>query len=186
MAGRESRRSRRPRTFTLVAKHDVISTSDGASHYAWGYAPSSDLPMQYPGPTLIAKEGDTVRIVLSNKLPVAVSVIFPGQQGVTAACAAAPAVCVPGALTLEARAVTQAEFDADTEVAGPTYTFVAGKPGTYLYHSGTNADLQIEMGLVGALIVRPSDYDFGTTGSHASARPMRTPEPGTTARICSC
>ena len=26
------------RTFVLTAKHDVISTSDGNSHYAWGYA----------------------------------------------------------------------------------------------------------------------------------------------------
>ena len=36
-----------------------------------------------------------------------------------------------------------------------TYRFTASHPGTYLYHSGTRPDLQIEMGLVGALIVRP-------------------------------
>jgi FtsP/CotA-like multicopper oxidase with cupredoxin domain len=40
-----------------------------------------------------------------------------------------------------------------------TYSFTAGKPGTYLYHSGTRPDLQVEMGLVGALIVRPAGYD---------------------------
>jgi FtsP/CotA-like multicopper oxidase with cupredoxin domain len=34
------------------------------------------------------------------------------------------------------------------------YSFTATNPGTYMYHSGTNMDLQIEMGLVGALIVR--------------------------------
>jgi len=32
------------------------------------------------------------------------------------------------------------------------------KPGTYLYHSGTRMDLQTEMGLVGALIVRPANF----------------------------
>jgi FtsP/CotA-like multicopper oxidase with cupredoxin domain len=37
-----------------------------------------------------------------------------------------------------------------------TYTFTPTEPGTYLYHSGTEPDLQVEMGLVGALIVRPA------------------------------
>ena len=38
------------------------------------------------------------------------------------------------------------------------YTFTATEPGTYLYHSlgGSNPGLHTEMGLVGALIVRPS------------------------------
>ncbi len=39
--------------------------------------------MQYPGPTLIVNQGDTVKIVLNNTLPVPVSIVFPGQQGVT-------------------------------------------------------------------------------------------------------
>lgn len=146
-----------PRTFTLTAKHDFISTSDGGSHYAWGYAFGTDLPMQYPGPTLIVRQGDTVKIVLNNSLPVPVSVVFPGLQGVTATGGN------PGLLTREARAVPLSE---NAVVAGPTYTFVADKPGTYLYHSGTNPDLQVEMGLVGALIVRPNGYAMGTTSSH--------------------
>jgi FtsP/CotA-like multicopper oxidase with cupredoxin domain len=36
-----------------------------------------------------------------------------------------------------------------------TYKFHAGKPGTYAYYSGSHADLQIEMGLYGAVVVRP-------------------------------
>jgi FtsP/CotA-like multicopper oxidase with cupredoxin domain len=36
------------------------------------------------------------------------------------------------------------------------YTFFASNPGTYTYYSGTNPDLQVEMGLVGAIIVRPT------------------------------
>ena len=31
----------------------------------------------------------------------------------------------------------------------------ASEPGTYTYYSGTNSGLQVEMGLVGAIIVRP-------------------------------
>ena len=37
--------------------------------------------MQYPGPTLIVNQGDTVKIVLNNTLPVPVSIIFPGTAG---------------------------------------------------------------------------------------------------------
>ena len=128
-----------PRTFTLTAKQAFISTSDGGSHYSWGYAFGSQLPMQYPGPTLIVNQGDTVKIVLNNTLPVPVSIIFPGLQSVSATGGN------PGLLTREARAVPLSE---NAVVAGPTYTFVADKPGTYLYHSGTNTDLQVEMGLV--------------------------------------
>ena len=150
-----------PRTFTLTAKQDFISTSDGGSHYSWGYAFGSQLPMQHPGPTLIVKQGDTVKIVLNNTLPVPVSIIFPGLQSVSATGGN------PGLLTREARAVPLSE---NAVVAGPTYTFVADKPGTYLYHSGTNTDLQVEMGLVGALIVRPTGYVVGTLASHLDRR----------------
>ena len=132
------------RTFDLVAKHDFISTSDGNSHYTWGYS-HRGLPMQYPGPTLIVNQGDTVKVVLSNTLPVPVSIVFPGQVDVTALGG------TPGLLTREAPAAPA--------TLSPTYTFVASRPGTYLYHSGTNADLQVEMGLVGAIIVRPTGFN---------------------------
>ena len=39
---------------------------------------------------------------------------------------------------------------------GVTYSFVADKPGTYLYESGTDPETQVRMGLFGALIVRPT------------------------------
>lgn len=137
------------RTFVLTAKHEFISTSDGNSHYAWGYA-HTGLPMQYPGPTLIVNQGDTVQVVLNNTLPVPVSIVFPGQRDVIATGG------VEGQLTREVRALAVNETGV---VGGPTYTFVASQPGTYLYHSGTNPDLQVEMGLVGALIVRPTGFD---------------------------
>ena len=52
----------------------------------------------------------------------------------------------PGAITQEA-----------PPSGSVTYTFTASEPGTYVYNSGTRPDLQIEMGLVGALIVRPAN-----------------------------
>jgi FtsP/CotA-like multicopper oxidase with cupredoxin domain len=40
-----------------------------------------------------------------------------------------------------------------------TYTFEATNEGTYTYYSGSRPDIQIELGLIGALIVRPPGFD---------------------------
>jgi FtsP/CotA-like multicopper oxidase with cupredoxin domain len=39
-----------------------------------------------------------------------------------------------------------------------TYTFTAGSPGTYLYESGTDVNKQVQMGMYGALVVRPDGH----------------------------
>jgi hypothetical protein len=140
-------------TFNLVATADYISQPDGAMIYSFGYgcdgAPSAFVPfggscpqMQLPGPTLIVTEGDTVTVRLRNNLPITAgntSIVFPGFQVTTGSTG------VSGLLTREAA-------NGNTV----TYTFTATKPGTYAYHSGTQADLQIEMGLYGAIVVRPA------------------------------
>jgi len=135
--------------FALTAKADQISTADANSVLVWGYADGAGT-MQYPGPTLIVNQGDAVSITLSNELPVATSIVFPGQSNVTTSGG------VAGLQTAEAA------------VGGTvTYSFVATEAGTYQYHSGTQPALQVEMGLVGALIVRPAAakqaYDHAAT-----------------------
>lgn len=130
-------------TFNLTAKAGRISTPDGHSIYNWGYADGGGL-MQYPGPTLIVQQGDTVTITLRNELPMNVSMVFPGQENVTSTGG------VPGPLASEAL---------PGGISQVTYSFVASRPGTYMYQSGTRPELQIEMGLFGALIVRPSNQD---------------------------
>jgi FtsP/CotA-like multicopper oxidase with cupredoxin domain len=132
-------------TFNLTAKADFLVAGDGNSILFWGYANGDSLP-QYPGPTLIINQGDTITINLKNELPAStgpVSIVFPGQE-VTATGGAS------GLLTREAPP------DGTTVV---TYTFTATHAGTYLYHSGTRPDLQVEMGLLGAIIVRPTGFD---------------------------
>jgi len=137
-------------TFNLTAKADYITAGDGGSLLAWGYAADDKGPfpgvMQHPGPTLIVNQNDTVTINLKNTLPMPVSMVFPGQSGVTAVGGSA------GLLTRESMG------PADVV----TYTFTASQPGTYLYHSGTRPDLQVEMGLMGAIIVRPAGFDEAT------------------------
>lgn len=143
-------------TFNLTAKVDHISTADGGSMLIWGFADDDNKAgfgtrAQYPAPTLIINQGETVTINLKNELEVTdddgtapnVSMVFPGQQ-VVAACTGG--ICPQGTLAMEA--------GADGDVV--SYTFTAANAGTYTYHSGTNPGLQVEMGLTGALIVRPA------------------------------
>jgi len=126
-------------TFNLSAKSGSISMPDGGGFFMWGYAEDPNQ-MQYPGPTMIVDEDVPITVNLTNTLSVPVSIVFPGQTGVTATGGS------PGLLTSEA----------DPNGGTVSYSFTPTEPGTYIYHSGTNPELQIEMGLVGALIVRPT------------------------------
>ncbi len=128
---------------SLTASEGYISIADGGSVYSWGYSYAGS-PMQLPGPTLIVTEGQTFTVTLSNSLPAAagnVSIVFPGNDVEITATSGG----VQGELTQEAR-----------PGGTVTYTVTAPNAGTYQYHSGTQPDLQVEMGLYGALIVRPS------------------------------
>ncbi|MGB8325458.1 MAG: multicopper oxidase family protein [Candidatus Acidiferrum sp.] len=142
-------------TFNLTAQTAFLNQPDGNAVYSWGYGcngtPSGTAPaamagsvacpsMQVPGPTLIVTEGQTVTVTLTNNLPTPVgntSILFPGFV-VTATGG------VQGLLTQEA-----------APGGSVKYTFVASSPGTHSYYSGTQGDLQIEMGLYGAVIVLP-------------------------------
>lgn len=160
-------------SFTLVAKADFISTADGGSVYTWGYALGSgtscatqaNLQMQYPGPTLIVNEGDVVTITLCNQLPANVSLLLPGQVEVTSVGG------TTGKVTNEARPYLPPASATNPELASGkvTYTFVAMKPGTFAYQSGTQMNVQLEMGLSGALIVRPASAPQQAYG-HAATK----------------
>jgi len=141
-------------TFNLVAQPAYITQPDGAMVYSWGYgcnggatfAPAAILSpscnsMQVPGPTLIVRQGQTVTVTLTNGLPTAAgntSILFPGFQVTTLGG-------VAGLLTQEA-----------LPSGTVTYSFTASSPGTRAYYSGSQGDLQVEMGLYGAIIVLPS------------------------------
>ena len=147
-------------SFNLTAQPAYITQPDGQAVYSWGYgcttAPNASafvptMPnatpacstMQVPGPTLIVTEGATVSVTLTNSLPKAAgntSILFPGFT-LTSTCPTTQ----QGLLTCEA-----------PPGGSVTYTFVASSPGTRAYYSGTQGDLQVEMGLYGAIIVLPS------------------------------
>jgi len=161
-------------SFTLTASAAYTSQPDGASIYSWGYgcttppAASAFVPsngtasliagancptMQIPGPTLVVHQGATVTVTLTNSLPAAAgntSILFPGFN-VTASGG------VVGLLTREA-----------VHGGTVTYSFTADTEGTHAYYSGTQGDLQIEMGLSGAIIVLPASVPVACTANQGS------------------
>ena len=150
-------------TFNLTAQPAYLTQPDGQAVYSWGYGCTNTtgitfLPakittgfcgtMQVPGPTLIVTEGTTVTVNLTNNLPASAgntSILFPGFN-VTALTGTG----VPGLLTQEAAPGSTV-----------TYSFTASTPGTHSYYSGTQSDLQVEMGLYGAVIVLPKTQVSG-------------------------
>jgi len=155
--------------FNLTAQQAFLNQPDGTAVYSWGYgcngAPTGFAPaamasvsvcpsMQVPGPTLIVTEGATVTVNLTNGLPKAAgntSILFP-DFAVTATGG------VTGLLTQEAASAGTVSYSFST----------TGQAGTHAYYSGTQGDLQIEMGLYGAIIVLPSTTETNCTSGVAS------------------
>jgi len=161
-------------SFNLTAGAAFSSQPDGALIYSWGYGcttgftptfdpPVSAMPgaacptMQIPGPTLIVNAGSTLTVTLTNNLPPAAgntSILFPGF-------AVATSGGVGGLLTQEAAHGSTVTY---------TVTVPATAGGTHSYYSGTQGDLQVEMGLYGAIIVLPATTNTGAcdNGVHSS------------------
>ena len=90
-----------------------------------------------PGPQLRVSAGERVRIDVKNALPEPTSIHWHG-------------LAIPNAQD-GAGGVTQAPIQ-----PGATYTYaftVPNTPGTFFYHSHTNADTQQALGLYGAFII---------------------------------
>lgn len=135
-------------TFTLSALPGYISMADGNTIFMWSYGVGRD-DFQFPGPVLCVNEGQTVTIVLHNDLPVPTSMVFPGQVGVMANG-------VPSAAQFDGSGKLTSLAQTVAPGGSITYSFVASRPGTFLYQSGTNPGIQVQMGLHGALVVRPA------------------------------
>jgi Multicopper oxidase len=172
-----------PAIFNLDATDAYLNQPDGSSVYSWGYgcsvAPDSTQfqpaamqtvatcsNMQVPGPTMIVTEGTTVTITLTNNLPTPAgntSILFPGLTATAAPAATQPPSCT--SLTPTTQGLLTTEVAPGCAI---TYTIANPTPGTHAYYSGTQADLQIEMGLYGAIIVLPAATPTAcTTGTVA-------------------
>jgi FtsP/CotA-like multicopper oxidase with cupredoxin domain len=162
-------------SFNLTAAAAYITQPDGQMVYSWGYGCTSSTgntfvpatltttpfcnTMQVPGPTLVVTEGQTITVTLTNNLPAAAgntSILFPGFNVMSSGG-------VGGLLTQEA-----------APGGSVTYTFTPSSPGTRAYYSGTQGDLQVEMGLYGAVIVLPNSLNAPTCPSHNTAARVNT------------
>ncbi len=179
--------------FNLTATDGYTSEPDGNAIYGWGYALNPGVPanasFQLPGPVLCVNQGDTVTVNLTNTLPIATSIQFPGQTGVkSGGNPVGPVADSSGnllSLVPEAPALT----------GSVSYTFTASKAGTYLYESGSDPQLQVQMGLFGAIVVRPTGVTITGAdiqaihvdgGTNNGAAGMTGPEAATAAGHAAC
>ncbi len=133
----------------LVALEATATMPDANVIPMWGFFPDTgqlctDVPAWEVGPTMIASAAGTLTVNVRNCLSEPVSVFIPGQLKATI-----PVTFPDGQGRERVRS-----FDAETapNTTG-VYEWTGVKEGTYLYHSGTHPQVQVQMGLYGALVV---------------------------------
>lgn len=142
-------------TKDLPGKADVLM---------WGFARDTDQdftttdgePASVPGPQINVLDADTTLVIhLKNNLAAPVSIVIPNQNGYVRD----PAAVVPEHTTFtDAQGRTRARsFVKETQPGQVgTYQWNNLTPGTYLYYSGSQPALQVQMGLYGAVVKKTS------------------------------
>lgn len=105
---------------------------------------------QVPGPRLHFRQGDRVRINVTNHLPESTTVHWHG-------------LILPNIMDGPAH-ITQEPIATGGGVYH--YEFTAVQSGTYLYHSHDHIDRQQALGLYGALIIDPAEPDPSLRADH--------------------
>lgn len=116
-----------------------------ASVIRWRILPGIDVGAfafngQVPGPRLSFKQGDRVRINVTNRLPESTTVHWHG-------------LVLPNVMDGPAE-LTQKPIEPG---ASYSYEFTAVQSGTYFYHSHDHVDRQQALGLYGAITIDPAD-----------------------------
>ena len=120
------------KVYEVTAEEIEWEVEPGRKVKAWAYNG------QVPGPQIRVREGDRVRVILTNKLSQSTSIHFHGlelpidQDGV-------PFITQPPVKPGESF----------------TYEFTVPNAGSHMYHSHHNAAVQVGNGLLGAFIVEP-------------------------------
>jgi hypothetical protein len=135
--------------FYLRAAAFDLTLPDGAVVPMWGYA-SCDATFatcgapSSPGPELDVTDPlpAVVTITLKNDLAVPTSIIMPAQVA-----ALSPVKVTDAAGRARARSLAQETAPGATGV----YRWPAFRAGTFLYHSGSQPQVQVQMGLLGAV-----------------------------------
>ena len=111
----------------LVLKDVTVEIAPGVKYYAWGFDSG------VPGPVIHVKQGQRVKITLTNKGMIPHSVDFHA-----------------------ARIAPNVAFKDVAAGESISYTFTANDPGVFMYHCGTKPVLaHIANGMYGAIVVEP-------------------------------
>ena len=119
--------------------HHVLSIAPGIKYEAWTFDGG------VPGPVIHARQGQTVRVTLTNHAPMPHSVDFHA-----------------------ARVAPDKDFVDIMPGKSFTFSFTAGDPGVFMYHCGTKPVLaHIANGMYGAIVVDPSNPKLLPSVHHA-------------------
>jgi FtsP/CotA-like multicopper oxidase with cupredoxin domain len=139
--------------YWLRAEPLTVTMPGGVGVPMWGYAldgssctaiPPATCQASVPGPALAVPVGDSLLTIhLKNDLTANTSIVIPGQA----------ANMVPVKFTDNSGRQRVSSFTHETLAGGGTadYSWTSMKPGTYLYHSGTHPQVQVQMGLYGGV-----------------------------------
>ena len=142
----------------LWAKTGSLSLPGAGTVPFWGFAGTAAGPAQLPGPLLEVPQGENVEISLTNDLTFGVSLVFPGQDFIPQ-----PVKNPDGAFV---------SYNLETAPGSSLiYSLTASRPGIFLYESGTAPEKQIQMGLYGAMVVRPPGFDPGNPATWTAYGP---------------
>lgn len=142
-------------TYNLCVATTTITMPDSTIVPMWGFGLDEDndlatvepCPVTVPGPEISVPIADsTLTINLRNDLPVSaepVSIVIPGQNA-----ALNPQTFVDDSGRTRVRSFTD---ETATNGGITTYNWNNVQPGSYLYHSGTHLQIQVQMGLYGAV-----------------------------------
>jgi FtsP/CotA-like multicopper oxidase with cupredoxin domain len=141
--------------YWLRAGTTTVTLPDANVVTMWGYASCTDgtfatcAAVSVPGPALTVPAADAgLTVHLRNTLTVPTSLVIPGQ---ITAMTPVWDDGTSGARTTLTQRVRSFTNEAAANGGTADYVWANVKPGTYLYQSGTQTQVQVQMGLYGSL-----------------------------------
>jgi FtsP/CotA-like multicopper oxidase with cupredoxin domain len=139
--------------YFLRAGAATATMPGGVNIPMWGYAQCTDATFATcgattaPGPALVVPPGEGLTVNLQNALAANTSIVIPGQ------IATMTPVWDDGSSGPRPSPSARVRSFTHETAAGATnaYSWPSLKPGTYLYQSGTHTQVQVQMGLYGAV-----------------------------------
>jgi len=154
------------RTFSIVPATTTLNSvmmasqtlADGVSLPVWSFGNGFNDDRAVPAPVIEAVEGQPVAITLTSMMPH--SIHFHGldvdmpNDGVPLTSGYVASMVPPNGF---GRVQSYTNLGASF-----VYQFIAPHAGTYMYHCHVDTVLHMEMGMAGAMIVRPADGSLNT------------------------